>query len=90
MYALGEMRLTGLEAAVKRAFDLTVAGALILCVGPFALARIAGRVAAGRVVFESHTLVGARARRIAAYTLGGGGSRVVSKLPAALRCCAVR
>jgi lipopolysaccharide/colanic/teichoic acid biosynthesis glycosyltransferase len=84
VYALGEMRLTGLEAAVKRAFDLTVAGALILCVGPFALARIAGRVAAGRVVFESHTLVGARARRIAAYTLGGGGSRVVSKLPAAL------
>ncbi len=84
VYALSEMRLTELEAAVKRAFDLTVASALILCVGPFALARIAGCVAARRAVFEPHTLLGVRGRRIAAYTLGGGGSRVVSKLPAVL------
>jgi lipopolysaccharide/colanic/teichoic acid biosynthesis glycosyltransferase len=84
VYAFHEMRLTGLEAAVKRAFDVTVACALVLCVGPCALPRIAGRIAAGRAVFERHALLGARGRRIAVCTLGGGGNRIVSKLPAVL------
>ena len=84
VYAVPEMRLSGVEAAAKRVFDVTVAGLLTACVGPFALARIAGRVATGRTVFERHALVGARERRFRAYTLAGGGSRVVAKLPAVL------
>ncbi len=84
VYALDEMRLSGIEAAAKRALDVTVAFVLIVCLTPFALPRMLGRLAGGRTVFESHALAGAHGRSIEVRTLAGAGNRAVSKLPAVI------
>ncbi|MBI5287646.1 MAG: sugar transferase [Chloroflexi bacterium] len=84
MYALREVRLTGLEAVVKRGFDVVSATALLVVFGPLAIARITSRCMSRRPVFERHTLLDVRDRAFTVYTLAGSGPRVVSKLPALL------
>lgn len=84
VYALDEMRLTGLEAGLKRTLDVAVASVLIACLTPFALPRVIVRLCAGRPVFESHTLLAAHGRTITVHTLCGAGNRAVSKLPAVM------
>jgi lipopolysaccharide/colanic/teichoic acid biosynthesis glycosyltransferase len=82
LYTLQEVRLTGLEAALKRGLDLIASIALLITLGPFAVARALRRLASGQHVLERHELCGTQGRRVVAYTLAGPGHRVISKLPA--------
>ncbi len=82
LYALHEVRIAGLEAAVKRGFDLVASLALAVLLGPFAVWRALSRLAARERVFERHELRGAAGRPFTVYTLAGPGHRVISKLPA--------
>ena len=82
LYELHEVRIAGLEAAIKRGFDLAAACGLVLILGPFALARVLSRVAARQAVLDRHELLGAGGRPVRVYTLAGPGHRVISKLPA--------
>ena len=82
VYAMQETRLTASEAAVKRVFDVVVAGAVMLLAAPFASHRIVSRLVARQSVLERHELAGAGGRRVIVYTLAGDGNRVISKLPA--------
>ena len=82
VYAIEAARITGLEAGIKRSFDVTVALALLVIAGPFAAFRIVTGAIRRRPLFERHQVLGRDATPITVYTLAGEGSRVVSKLPA--------
>jgi len=82
VYAFEQVRLVGVEAAVKRAFDITVALALLVIVGPFAALRLAGRAVRRQPLFERHRLLGSNGDATTVYALAGNGDRVLSKSPA--------
>jgi lipopolysaccharide/colanic/teichoic acid biosynthesis glycosyltransferase len=84
VYSVQETRLSPSEAAIKRAFDVAVACALMVLGAPFALPRVTARLIARQPLFETHELAGAGGRRIVVRPLAGDGNRVVSKLPALL------
>ena len=67
---------------MKRSFDVAVAVALVVIVGPFAALRLAAGVIRRRPLLERHQILGRDAKPITVYSLAGEGSRVVSKLPA--------
>ena len=82
VYAIQEARITGLEAGVKRSFDVAVALALVAMFGPFAALRVATRAIRRRPLLERHQILGKDGTPITVYSLAGEGSRVISKLPA--------
>ncbi len=84
VYTVEAARITGLEAGVKRCFDVAVALALMVVVGPFALLRLAAGAVRRRPLLERHQILGRDAKPITVYSLAGEGSRVVSKLPAVI------
>ena len=84
VYVIEAARITGLEAAVKRSFDVAVALALVVIVGPFAALRLAAGAIRRRPLLERHQILGKAATPFTVYSLAGEGSRVVSKLPAVL------
>ncbi len=82
VYAIEAACITGLEAAIKRFFDVAVALALPVIAGPFAARRLAARAIRRQPLLERHQIIGRDAAPITVYSLAGEGSRVVSKLPA--------
>ena len=82
VYEVEAALITGLEAGIKRSFDVAVALALLGIAGPFAAIRLIGRAIRRRPLFERHRILGRDATPITVYSLAGEGSRVVSKLPA--------
>ena len=82
VYAIEAARITGLEAGMKRSFDVVVALVLLVIVGPFAALRLVAGTIRRRPLFERHQVLGRDATPITVYSLAGEGSRVVSKLPA--------
>ncbi len=82
VYAIEAARISGLEAGMKRSFDVAVALALLVIVGPFAAFRLVAGAIRHRPLLEQHQILGRDATPITVYSLTGEGSRVVSKLPA--------
>ncbi len=82
VYAIEAARITGLEAGMKRSFDVAVALALVIIVGPFATLRLVAAAIRRRPLLERHQILGRDATPITVYSLAGEGSRLVSKLPA--------
>ena len=82
VYEIEAARITGLEAGIKRSFDVVVALALLVIAGPFAALRLVTRAIRRQPLFERHQVLGRDATRTTVYSLAGEGSRVVSKLPA--------
>ncbi len=84
VYVIEAARITGLEAGIKRSFDVAVALALLVVAGPFAAIRLVTRAIRRRPLFERHQILRRDATPFTVYSLAGGGSRVISKLPAAI------
>ncbi len=84
VYAIETARITGLEAGVKRSFDVAVAIALVVIVGPFATLRLIAGAVRRQPLIERHEVQGRDAAPMTVYSLAGEGSRVVSKLPAVI------
>ncbi len=82
VYTVETARITGLEAGMKRSFDVVIALALVVIVGPFAVLRLATGAIRRRPLLERHQIMGRDAAPITIYTLAGEDSRIVSKFPA--------
>ena len=84
VYAVEPARVAGFDAAMKRSFDLAVATGLLAMVGPWAALRLAVQAARGRPLLGRHRILGGTDEPFTVYSLAGGSSRVISKLPAAI------